>query len=81
MKKRTNSGTSEIGAWRNGEPGVTVGARLKATWHSETRSIPRTVNKAGPNRAVQNWLWVLAQLPFATPPCFSLTSSRKSLSG
>lgn len=81
MKKRTNRGTSEIGACRNGESRVTVGACLKATWPSETRPIPRTVNMAEPNQAVQNLPWVLAQLSFITPPCFSLTSSRKSIRG
>lgn len=34
-----------------------------------------------PNQAVQNLLWVLAQLSFATPSCFSLTSSHKSIRG
>lgn len=84
MKKRTNCGMSEIGACRNGESRVTVGACLKATWHltrSETRSIPRTVNMAEPNRTVQNSLWVLAQLPFTAFPSFSLTSSHKPIRG
>lgn len=81
MKKRTNRGMSETGACRNGEPRVTAGACLKATWHSETRSMPRTANKTGPNRAVQNLLWLLAQLPFTTPPCFFLSSSHKSVRG
>lgn len=81
MKKRTNRGTSEIGACRNGELRVIAAACLKATWCSETRSIPRTVNMAEPNGAVQNSLWDLAQLPFATPPWFSLTSFHKSIRG
>lgn len=71
MKKRMNLGRSEIGSCRNGKPGVIAGCCIKATWYSETGSIPWLSPTEQCKTRSESWIsFPLPSLPALLPEVF-----------